>query len=373
MTLDELRSQFPSTANGVHVNHAGMGPVPRAATEAIGQALVELSHGDGMMAFKAHLARAQSLRARLARLMNVDALGVGLVRNTSHGLTIAAQAIPFAPGENVVVGECEYPSVVYPWQAQAYRGVETRIVACPDGLLAEDALMAACDAKTRVLAVSWVQWGTGQCLDLNKLGAFCKAQDIWFVVDVIQGLGALECDLSACGADIAAGGCHKWLLAPAGIGPLYIKPERLGELVPTNVGWNWVDRPFVWDRLRFEDTKPGTERFEEGSPAILAIAGLEASLGLLEAVGMAEVDKTVRTNAAWLQTQLRAAGMEVCPTDGQSGIVPFRDLKRPNDEVLAQLDHQNIWSAVRCGWVRFSPHAYNTKSDLERALAALIE
>jgi cysteine desulfurase / selenocysteine lyase len=271
-----------------------------------------------------------------------------------------------------VVGECEYPSVVYPWQAQAYRGVETRIVACPDGLLSEDALMAACDAKTRVLAVSWVQWGTGQCLDLNKLGAFCKAQDIWFVVDVIQGLGALECDLAACGADIAAGGCHKWLLAPAGIGPLYIKPERLTELLPTNVGWNWVDRPFVWDRLRFEDTKPGTERFEEGSPAILAIAGLEASLGLLESVGMAEIEKAVRANAEGLRARLRAAGLEVCPTDGHSGIVPFRDPSRSNDDVLAQLDSQNIWAAVRCGWVRFSPHAYNNGKDLERVVGALL-
>ncbi|WP_309722169.1 aminotransferase class V-fold PLP-dependent enzyme [Armatimonas sp.] len=373
MTLEELRAQFPSTQNGVHLNHAGMGPTPTAVSTAVSQALIELGHGDGMGAFRAHLTRQERLRERLARMMNVEAAGVGLVRNTSHGLAIAAQAIPFLPGENVVVGACEYPSVVYPWQAQAVRGVETRIVAClpPHDLLSEDALIAACDAKTRVLAVSWVQWGTGQRMDLTKLGAFCKARNIWFVVDVIQGLGALECDLSACGADIAAGGCHKWLLAPAGIGPLYIKPERLSELLPTNVGWNWVNNPFVWDRLRFEDARPRADRFEEGSPAILATAALDASLALLEAVGMAEIERAVRHHAQALRTRLRALGLEVCPTDGHSGIVPFRHPTKSNEEILAVLEQENIWAAVRCGWVRFSPHAYTNDDDLERAIGGL--
>ena len=371
MTLTELRAQFPSTRNGVHLNHAGMGPIPCVASEAVAEALTELAHGDGMAAFRAHLTRQTRLRERLARLMHVAPEGVALVRNTSHGLAIAAQAIPFEAGEIVVVGECEYPSVVYPWQAQAVRGVETRLVACPDGLLSEDALMAACDHKTRVLAVSWVQWGTGQCMDLKTLGEFCKDRGIWFVVDIIQGLGALECDLAACGADIAAGGSHKWLLAPAGIGPLYIKPERLGELLPTNVGWNWVNNPFVWDRLRFEDARPRADRFEEGSPAILATAALDASLGLLEAVGMPQIERAIRESAEALRSLLREKGLEVCPTDGHSGIVAFRHRQLPNDVVLAALEAQTIWAAVRCGWVRFAPHAYTNGDDRQRAQSAL--
>ncbi|WP_395139788.1 aminotransferase class V-fold PLP-dependent enzyme [Armatimonas sp.] len=373
MTLAEFRAQFPSVENGVHLNHAGMGPIPTGVATAVGQALVELAHGDGMMAFRAHLKRQQRVRGALARLMNVPAEGVALVRNTSHGLAIAAQAIPFLPGENVVVGACEYPSVVYPWQAQASRGVETRLVACPTNtdLLSEDALIAACDANTRALAVSWVQWGTGQRMELEKLGAFCKARGIWFVVDVIQGLGALECDLTACGADIAAGGCHKWLLAPAGIGPLYIKPERLSELLPTNVGWNWVNNPFHWDRLRFEDARPSADRFEEGSPGILATAALDVSLGLLEAVGMGEIERAVLASAARLRQLLRERGMEVCPTDGHSGIVAFRHPRYTNDDVLAHLDANGVWAAVRCGWVRFSPHAYHRADELERAVALI--
>lgn len=371
MTLSELQAQFPSTQNGVHLNHAGMGPIPLAVTEAVHRTLTELAHGDGMMAFRAHLERQGQLRAALARLMRVPVEGVALARNTSHGLTIAAQAIPFHPGENVVVGACEYPSVVYPWQAQAVRGVETRIVACPDDLLSEDALEGACDEKTRVLAVSWVQWGTGQRLDLERLGAFCKARGIWFVVDVIQGLGALECDLSACGADIAAGGCHKWLLAPAGIGPLYIKPERLPELLPTNVGWNWVSRPFTWDRLRFEDARPSADRFEEGSPAILATAALAASMELLEAVGMAEIEAQVLHNARWLHRALDRLGMVLTPTEGQSGIVAFRHPTLANERVLELLEAAGVWAAVRCERVRFSPHAYTTEEQLERACAAV--
>lgn len=332
----------------------------------------ELTQGDGLSAYKAHLKRQARLREAVGSLLHVAPQSIGLLRNTSHGLTVGAQAIPFVPGDQVVVARAEYPSVVYPWQAQAYRGVETRLVESrADGLLYEEDLEAACTHQTRVLAVSWVQWGTGQRMDLARLGAFCRERGIWFVVDLIQGFGALQIDLAALGVDIAAGGSHKWLLAPAGIGPFYVKPERLAELLPTNVGWNWVNDPYNWDRLRFEDAKPSPERFEEGSSDLLATAGLLASVELLRAVGPKAVEAAVLARATELHLGLRALGMQVCPTEGQSGIVPFRHPTRTNDEVLARLDAAQIWAAVRCGWVRLSPHAYTRAADVERVLGEL--
>ena len=373
MTLTEFRALVPSATECVHLNHAGMGPIPQPTADAVVQVTRELMGGDGLVAYKAHLKRQAQLRETIARMLNVAPEGIAFVRNTSHGLTIAAQAIPFSRGENVVVARDEYPSVVYPWQAQAYRGVETRLVESrAHGLIAEDDLMAACDRNTRVLAVSWVQWGTGQRMDLDRLGDFCNTRGIWFVVDLIQGFGALELDLAATGADIAAGGSHKWLLSPSGIGPLYVKPERLLQLLPTNVGWNWVNDPYNWDRLRFEDAKPTADRFEEGSPGILSTAGLLASATLLEAVGGAVVEAAVLANARALHDLLRAKGMEVCPTQGQSGIVAFRHPEWSNEQVLQTLEKERLYAAVRCGWVRLSPHAYQQPVALKKALTGII-
>lgn len=374
MTLTEFRALVPSAAQCTHLNHAGMGPIPQPTADAVVQVTQELLGGDGLAAYKAHLKRQAQLREAIARMLKVTPEGIAFTRNTSHGLTIAAQAIPFSPGENVVVARDEYPSVVYPWQAQSYRGVETRLVESREsGLISEDDLIAACDENTRVLAVSWVQWGTGQRMELERLGAFCNARGIWFVVDLIQGFGALELDLAATGADIAAGGSHKWLLSPAGIGPLYVKPERLGELLPTNVGWNWVSDPYNWDRLRFEDVKPTADRFEEGSPGILATAGLLASVALLEAVGGRAAEEAVLTSASALHQVLRELRMEVCPTEGQSGIVAFRHPQHSNERVLAALEEARVYAAVRCGWVRLSPHAYQSPESLSARLADVLD
>jgi cysteine desulfurase / selenocysteine lyase len=258
----------------------------------------------------------------------------------------------------------DYPSTLYPWQAQA-----------PKVFLAdadEASLMAACDEhKPKVLCASWVHWGTGRVLDLNTLGRFCRERGILFVADIVQGLGALVPDLSF--VDIAAAGCHKWLLCPAGIGVLYIRPELLGELLPTNVGWNWPERPMEWRASGFSEPKNSAARFEEGSPSLLSTAALLASMSLLESVGLEAVQERVLTLARFAQNQLRARGMNLALPEEklQSGIVGFTHPSLSNDEALAALETKNVRAAVRAGFVRLSPHAYSTEEEIERAVATL--
>ena len=372
--LADLRALFPSAASCIHLNHAGTSPIPRPAAEAVQSVLDELMSDDSFTAFKNHEKRQAELRALLGRMMNVVPATLGFVKNTSHGLSIAADALPLTPGDNVVIPDGEYPANVYPWMAQARRGVGTRRVPRRENdRVAEDDLMAACDDKTRVLAVSWVQWGTGQRIDLARLGAFCRERNIVFVADIVQGLGALRCDLGCLPVDIAAAGCHKWLLAPAGIGVLYVRPDLLPDLLPTNVGWNSVTNALKWENLHF-DLKNDSSRFEEGTPNILGTAGLLASVRLLESAGSEAVERHVLDMAGQLRDGLQARGYRVVsPGDPEqrSGIVAFRHSRLSNEDVLGALTEKKVRAAVRGGNVRFSPHVENDASDVECALAAL--
>ena len=300
---------------------------------------------------------------------------LGFVRNTSHGLTIAAEAIPFRDGENVVLPAIEYPANVYPWMAQARRGVSVRLVpADAVGIVSEDALIAACDASTRVVAVSWVQWGSGQRLDLAKLGAFCRSRGILLVADIVQGVGAVRIDLTNLPVDIAAAGCHKWLLAPGGLGFLYVCPEVFPTLLTANIGWNSVNASIEWERLHFDDLKPDPSRFEEGTPSLLAAAALLASVTLLELVGFDAVNDRVLALADYARAALTERGMTLISPVGpgqRTGIVAFRHPTAANDVVLARLDEKGVRAAVRCGNVRFAPHAYNSEADIDAAVALL--
>ena len=372
MTFEELRAAFPSAQKCIHLNHAGTSPIARPVAEAVEATLADLMSENSLRAYINQFQQQGTLRAALGRMMNVAPETLGFVRNTSHGLAIAADALPLDPGDNIVLPAIEYPANVYPWMAQAHRGVEVRRVPPrADNLVDEQDLFAACDAQTRVLAVSWVQWGTGQRLDLARLGAFCREKGIVFAVDLVQGLGALRPDLSL--VDVAASGCHKWLLAPGGLGVLYVRPEVLATLRPVNIGWNSVTDSTDWERIHF-DLRPGTGRFEEGTFNLLGTAALGASVALLEQVGFDAVERRVLALADHAHARLAERGCRVVPLaepDRRSGIVAFRHPTQPNDAVLAALSARGVLAAVRGGNVRFAPHAYNTEEDVDRAVAAL--
>ena len=376
LTPEELRTLFPTARAAIHLNHAGCSPVADPVADAVRAALDLLQSPDPTAAYFAAMADANTLRAAFGRMMCASLDALALVKNTSQALSLFAQGIPFRAGENVVVAANEYPSNVYPWLAQEARGVQTKLVPPrADGYVDEGDLEAACDAHTRVLAVSWVQWGTGQRMDLARLAAFCQSRNLLLAVDAVQGLGALRLDLSALpGVAFAAAGGHKWLLAPGGVGVMYLRPDLLDTLLPTNVGWNWVANPMAWDTPQWNAPKPTAARYEEGTPSVLGIAALLASVTLLESVGFDAVETRVLAAAAHLRQRLGERGMHVVSPHGaraRTGIVAFRHPDRSNDAVLAQLTAAGVNAAVRCGNVRFAPHAYTSAADVERAIGAI--
>ncbi len=366
MTFSEFRALFPSAQQCIHLNHAGLSPIAIPVAEAaaeISQSL--MGDGDTLAAYIAHAGREKALRAVMGRMLGVGTEGIAFVRNTSHGLTIAAQALPLEPGARVVCMRTDYPSTLYPWQA---RGAQVTL-ADPD----EDSLLAACDTvRPTVLCASWVHWGTGNVIDLKRVGQFCRERGILFVADIVQGLGALVPDLSY--VDIAAAGCHKWLLTPAGIGVLYIRPELLPTLLPTNVGWNWPERPMEWRETGFQEPKATAARFEEGSPSLYSTAAFLASVTLLESVGFQAIQERVISLGRFAHQKLSERGMKLACSDAallNSGIVGFQHPQIANTDIETILTENKVRVAVRAGWVRFSPHGYSTEDEIERAVAAL--
>lgn len=375
MTFNELRSLFPSAEKCIHLNHAGTSPIARPVAEAVQRVCEELMSENILTGYLNHNTHQEALRAALGRMMNVPTKTLAFVRNTSHAISIAAQSIPFQPGDSVVVPEIEYPANVYPWMAQEHRGVTVRLVPPRENsIVNEEDLISACDSSTRVLAVSWVQWTTGQRLDLARLGAFCRERGILLAADIVQGLGALRIDLSTLPVDFASFGCHKWLLAPGGLGGLYVREEVFPTLLATNVGWNSVEQAIDWERLHYERLRQNPKRFEEGTPSLLATAALNKSVELLEATGFDAVHERVLHLAEYAHALLKDRGLPVfTPTerDRHSGIVAFKHPRLPHEEVLSLLQKKNIIIVERGGNLRFSPHAYNTQEDLETAVAAI--
>lgn len=373
---DYGRHEFTeSTARGAYLNHAGVSPAPRRVVRAVQEAAAFSGCDPFGYFMESVLEVMDSARGRLARLMGVPAEHLAVTKNTGHGLSIVADGLELESGDNVVSAACEYPSVVYPWYARRDQGVETRLFpARPDGTLSLDDAAARMDSRTRVLTLSWVQFGTGFRADLKAWADLAHAHGAIFIVDVIQGLGVLPLKAEEWGLDVVATGVHKWLMAPGGTGGLYIAPHVLEQMRLVNMGAVSVVDVAKFDPLEFVP-KPTARRYEEGTPNGLGLYGLDAALSLLEEVGVERIAARVQELTRRALGGLEGKGYAIAsPRDDRrrAGIVMFGHPAHDNDAIMAALKQAGVTAAVRGGRVRFSPHFYNTDEEIDRAVGALM-
>lgn len=366
--IDRIRGEFPITERVVYLNHAAIGPIPRRSQQAMAEAIEEY-----LVLDRARWAdRDRHVRARSAALINARPDQIAFIKNTSEGLSLAANGIDWRAGDNVIVPADDFPSVVYPWLNLADQGVDARLIAARDGRILFDDIAAAVDGHTRAIAISTVQFKTGFRCDLAPIGDLCRAHDLLFVVDGIQSLGALGCDVQACGIDVLAADAHKWLMGPQGVGIFYCSDRALERLKVRSVGWLSVREPFQF--LPHIDLLPDARRFEPGSENSIDIFGLGGTLDLIMELGIDAIEARVLALTDLLCEGLAHKGYRVRSPRGaheRSGIVIFDSALHQTDNIFQRLMAENVIVSVRAGGIRASPHYYNTEAEVEQLLCLL--
>ncbi|MFD0478298.1 aminotransferase class V-fold PLP-dependent enzyme [Nonomuraea thailandensis] len=158
---------------------------------------------------------------------------IGFMASTGEAINAIARAVPWKPGDEVLVLHDDFPTVILPWKEL---GGEVRVVEI-EALPGEDrlgALLAGIGPHTRVVAVSHVSSFTGTLVDLDVLGRACSAAGALLVVDGAQAAGAVPVDLDHVGFYIATG--YKWLLAGFGIAVVAGRRTALDTLRPSLLG-----------------------------------------------------------------------------------------------------------------------------------------
>jgi cysteine desulfurase/selenocysteine lyase len=357
----------------IYMNAASTGPSPARSVEAQID-FVRRRSTPHLVEFDDQFGALARCRLLIAQLIGSRVEEIALTPNTGAGINLAAWGLPLGPGDEVVVPDGEFPANMYPWLAAARaRGYSLHVVPLRDGLPSTDALLAALDRPgVRVLAVSWVGFSSGARLDLDVLGAACRARDIHFVVDAIQGLGSLTLDVGKSPIDILACGGQKWLLSPWGTGFTYVRDGVMDRLTPQPVSWMAVRDSDDFSRLVQYDLtwRENARRFEQVTLAYQDFAGMAASLELVVAMGASAMASRLQRAAHALLDGAAQRGMSlVTPLDYHAGIASVR----PADArgASAQLKKANVIHSVREGTIRLAPHCYTTDDDIARTLDAL--
>ncbi|MEE9591775.1 MAG: aminotransferase class V-fold PLP-dependent enzyme [Thermodesulfobacteriota bacterium] len=369
MSLAGYRKLFPVTANLVYLNHAAVAPISTRVVDKVCSFLEDYREY-GSLHYDRWIDYAESVRHMAGELISANADEIAFVKNTSSGLSIVANGIDWRRGDNVITADCEFPSNVYPWMNLASRGVKLKLVKEKGGRILVEDIEKLIDNSTRLLSISWVEFTSGFRNDLKAIGELCVEKGIYFCVDAIQGLGALEIDVEEHKIDFLSADGHKWLLAPEGIGLLYCSNRVIDEKRPSQVGWHSVVNSSEYLPYHFE-LRRDARKFEEGSPNMLGIYGLGASLETLMEIGIGRIEKRIESINEIIINGLKELGIIIHSPLGKaerSGILLFTVPGRDDKRLYECLSRKDILCSLRQGGIRISPHFYNNEDDVNKLL-----
>ena len=371
---EAVRGQYPLTRERGYMNTGGLGPAPYSVVDAYTSMIWEMEriseHGHS---------RIEGVREAAARFFGVEASEIAFTRNATEGNSTVASGLALKAGDEVIFESHAHPGGAMAWMTrQKEHGIRVRIFE-PDPNSAEVNLQRIADLinpRTRVIQVSHITAPTGIRLPVDAIASLARDKGIWFHIDGAQSAGAIPVDLRSIGCDSYATSGHKWMGAPHGTGILYIRHDRLGDVVPTEVGAysnSEFELPAVFDYV------DSAQRYECGTRDVSSVVGIEKAIEFLEFIGMSRVQDRGRQLARHLQDGLREIeGVQILsPVNDELGTAmttikvagtKYDDLYR----LLAGEDYRlrcRIVTERGLDAVRISTHIFNSFDECDRAIA----
>ncbi|MDD5542787.1 MAG: aminotransferase class V-fold PLP-dependent enzyme [Acidobacteriia bacterium] len=375
----KVRSDFLIPSDEAFFNTATLGSMPRSVVEAFTTSATELAatvahwdykpeHPDWFTGYRNY----PVLMGKLAKLIHCDPDEVCTTQNATFGMNFIAQGIDLQAGDEIVQTDQEHPGGSCGWLERAKRhGAVYRKVELPSPPNDPDEIVrrfaAVINSKTRVLAVPHMTSMLGIVLPVKRLTALARekgARHVFVALDGAQAIGHIPLDMRDLGCDAYFSSPHKWLLAPAGSGLLYIKRDRQKEIWTTLASAAWADMD------------KGAYRFMQyGTGNLSVLKGYEAAIDYHENLGPDRVTRRIKQLGDYLRgeiqnikgtTILSSVHPEMC-----AGITTWR-VEGVSGEAMVDTFWNNRKIRVRSmggkNGVRQSTHIYNNEAEIDSML-----
>ena len=365
------QNDFPATSKFVYLDAANIALMYRGAVTSIIKWQQDIGENGSIKFDETAEANVfEELRMVAARLFNARPEDIAVGSSATELLSSLAWAILPGSSTNVVSTDVVFPSTIYPWRRVAdHTNCEIRFAKGKDSYINVDDIIALIDKNTAIVCVSHVEYTSGQQFNLPQLAEATHHHDALLIVDATQSAGALPIDVTKCGIDSLVCAAYKWLCGPFGAAVMYLAPYLHNELEPGLVGFR--SHKDMWDlsatRIEFPKT---AKRFEFSTMAFGCARGLTRSIEFLLDIGIDRICKYNQYLADVLTNGLRERGIEIILPNHREEHSSIVTARFPTDSVgIAQkLREAQVIVSCRSNAIRFSPHVYNTRSDIEKAL-----
>ncbi len=348
-----FRSQFPVLERLAYLNAGTEGPVPRRAAETVHRRIdLETTEGRcGKPYMEGVIELATQLRAGYAGVLGCDPDEVALTGSTTDGVNTVIAGLDLRPGDEIITTDEEHPGLLAPLgRARRRHGVRVRVVPFAE-------IAGEVKSSTRLIACSHVSWVGGRVTDVASL----VATGVPVLLDAAQAIGAIPIDVKALGCDFYAASGQKWLCGPEGSGCLYVRPDRLDDLLVPWPGYGSVADPA--NALEFAPAE-GVRRLDHGFPPGIRSAWALASLAVLSEAGWPWVHDRAADQAAALADRLRERGLEVSPRD-RSTLVSWRNADSGAEVQRLAAEGFVVRNIPAFDLVRASVGAWSSEDEIE--------
>jgi kynureninase len=367
--LDAIRAEFPILGRKTYLNSCSLGALSKRS-EAHLREFTERWHEMGASAWYSHwLGTVEELRARVAVFLGATPRELALLPSASTALAAVTESVRTDGRNRVVCTDLDFPTLAYQWAVKPE--FELEIVRSPDGLRIDPAQLAdAVDERTLFLATSHVYFTTGYAHDLSVLAEIARTAGAYSLVDGYQGPGQVEVSLPDTGVDFYTSGPLKWLLGGPGLAYLYVRDELVERLQPRLTSWFATKHQFDFDLEGFE-YRDDARRFELGTPALPTIHTALGGQEIIEEVGIDTIARRNRHLTDRLVQQAEAAGFDLrlAEPGHRTSIVMIAHDDPPG--AVKHLANNGVIVDYRPGFVRVSPHFYNTEADVDHCVRML--
>lgn len=377
MNIDPA-TDFPDLDGRVWLNCAHQSPLPSLARIEAEEA-VAWKAAPWEMTTERFAGVPRRLKQAVGRLINAAPEEVILTNSASYGLHLIANGFPWRAGDEVLVMRGDFPSDILPWVGLERRGVTVRQLSPRGRVMEPDEIEAAIGPSTRLLCLTWVHSLSGWAIDLEAIGAICRARGVSFVVNGAQAVGVRPVDVSSAPVDVLVSVGWKWLLGPYATGFCWVCPELLAKLQYNQTYWLSMLTADDLGREQLDLTlrvDPGAARYDVFATAnFFNFKPWAASVEYLLRCGIEAARRHDQTLVQRLidgldRRKFKFTSPEAGPRRSTLVFIEPRQRGRA-EEIYRALQAERVHVAFRAAALRFSPHLYNTPEDIDRALLAL--
>tara|TARA_Y100000817_G_scaffold105525_1_gene82653 strand:- start:3031 stop:4293 length:1263 start_codon:yes stop_codon:yes gene_type:complete len=366
----KIRSQFSLKRNVTYMNNASLGMPPAVVVNAVRDGYKAISeeplHGKHDLQDRIK----SEVLPSLAKMFGASAEEIVLTRNASEALHLQAIGVQLDPGDEVIITSQEHPAGLRPWMYRGEKdGIIIKRVFIPSPLKSESDVIerfsSAITSKTKAISFCHVTRG-GHRYPVKKLVSMANDKGILTIVDGAQAVGQFPINLHDLGCDAYAVSLHKWILAPAGTGFLYIKKESRDRIKSAFTMNGTLNSPGF--------DPPGTKDFPVRAAILTAV-------NFVNKIGQENIEERCRYLSDYLKSGLKqikgvkilsgkinsisAPGSTIFEKEGLDAMeaVPLIEEKIKTHIDEHQRDNHNA--------IRISTHIYNTTKQIDRLLNAL--